>query len=79
MDTANKIYGCTTQFIQRPPAGLTSRSQRFEVNSIAPKKRLPGWLAQPEGKFESYFNRFGGYSQWFGGMDQALLMADIAC
>jgi len=33
------------------PAGLPSRSQRFAISIIDPEHRLPGWLAQPEGKF----------------------------
>jgi len=34
-----------------PLAGSPSRSLSFTVNTAAHKHRLPGWLAQPEGKF----------------------------
>ena len=33
-----------------PLAGSPSRSPSFTVNTAAHKHRLPGWLAQPEGK-----------------------------
>ncbi len=34
----------------KPPAGLPSRSKRFEIRKRISVSCLPGWLAQPEGK-----------------------------
>jgi len=47
----NEIDCRKIQFIQRPAADLSSGSQRFAIYTVAPKHRLPGRFAQPEGKF----------------------------